>query len=287
MIPVQLDPRTTSAAPVGRRRFLQIGGLGVVTASLVAACGGADSQSGARVGVAPDRTGLPDPVVDDSVLLRTAASLERSVIAVYDKVIGNTDLLAAGLQDAAKRFRDDHSAHAELFDQLTTAAGGEVWSCGNPRLDELLITPVFNAIQGAPAAGTVAAIPTSDDMARDVLNFAHALEELASQTYASLVPQLSEPELRSQAMAVGSQEAKHSSLLALAITGRPDGYLVQPLPADPPKIPTVYAIPSTFGQLAGTQLVVGAEDEVGQRKTYNLETPSLNTFLYAYLTPSC
>jgi rubrerythrin len=285
MIPVQFDPRSSS--PVGRRRFLQIGGLGVATATLVAACGGAESNSGARVGVAPERTDLPDAVITDVVLLRTASSLERSAIAVYDAVIGNTDLLAASLQDAAKRFRDDHVAHAELFEQLTTDAGGEAWSCGNPRIDQLLVAPVFAAIQGAKASGTVAEIPVSDDPKRDVLNFAHALEDLAAQTYQGLVPQFSEPDLRRQAMIIGSQEARHSSLLALAITGRTDGYVVQPAPADPPKIPTVYAIPSTFGLQDGVQLVVGAEDEVGQRKTFNLETPSLNTFVYEYLTPEC
>ena len=287
MIPVQLDPRSSTSSPVGRRRFLQIGGLSVATATLVAACGGAESNSGARVGVAPERTDLPDAIVNDVVLLRTASSLERSAIAVYDAVIGNPDLLAASLQDAAKRFRDDHIAHAELFEQLTTDAGGEAWTCGNPRIDELLAAPVFAAITGAAASGTVAAVPASDDAHRDVLSFAHALEDLATQTYQALVPQFSEPELRSKAMAVGSQEARHSSLLALAITGRTDGYIVQAAPADPPQIPTVYAIPSTFGLQDGTQLVVGAQDEVGQRKTYNLETPSLNTFVYEYLSPEC
>jgi rubrerythrin len=286
MIPVQFDPRT-STSPVGRRRFFQIGGLSVATATLVAACGGAESNSGARVGVAPERTALPDAVVNDVVLLRTASSLERSAIAVYDAVIGNTDLLAAALQDAAKRFRDDHVAHAELFEQLTTDAGGEPWQCGNPRIDQLVVAPVFAAIQGAKASGTVAEVPASDDPQRDVLNFAHALEDLAAQTYQALVPQFSEPELRRQAMVIGSQEARHSSLLALAITGRTDGYVMLEAPADPPQIPVVYAIPSTFGLQDGTQLVVGAQDEVGQRKTYNLETPSLNTFVYEYLTPEC
>lgn len=285
MIPVQLE--STTPAPLGRRRFFQIGGLSIATATLVAACGGAESQSGARVGVAPERTDLPDAVVNDVVLLRTASSLERSAIAVYDAVIGNTDLLASSLQDAAKRFRDDHMSHAELFEQLTTDAGGEPWACGNPRLDDLLVAPVFAAIMGAEASGTVAAVPMSDDPMRDVLNFAHALEDLATQTYQSLVPQFSEPELRRQAMLVGGQEARHASLLALAITGRPDGYVVQPVSADPPQIPTVYAIPSTFGLQDGTPLVIGAQDEVGQRRTFSLETPSLNTLVYEYLTPEC
>ena len=53
------------------------------------------------------------------------------------------------------------------------------------------------------------------------------------------------------------------------------------------EIPTLTAIPSQFGGLAATQIVVGAGDENGTRLKLNLETPSLNSFVYEYVKPSC
>ncbi|MEX1105440.1 MAG: hypothetical protein WEB78_04520, partial [Ilumatobacteraceae bacterium] len=177
------SPDQRRAALVGRRRFLTLGGLSVATASVVAACGGAESSGVARVGLAPTRTELPDASPNDVVYLRTASSIEYSAIAVYDMVIGNTDLLAAELQDAAKRFRDDHAGHAAIFEDLTTEAGGEPWTCGNPRMDEFLVAPVVAKIIGDEATNT----PPSDDPQRDTANFAHALENLAGESYQMFV----------------------------------------------------------------------------------------------------
>ena len=52
------------------------------------------------------------------------------------------------------------------------------------------------------------------------------------------------------------------------------------------EIPTVTAIPSQFGCSAAIQLVVGGGDENGTRLKLNLETPSLNSFVYEYMTPT-
>ncbi len=271
------------AALVGRRRFLQIGGLSVATASVIAACGGTESPGVARIGVVPVRTDLPAAQVNDIVLLRTASSIERSAIAVYETALG-TGLLTGALADAAQRFRDDHAGHADVFDGLTTEAGGEVWSCGNPRIDQLLIAPVLDAIVGNEAKG----IPPSDDPLRDVLNLAQVLETFAGETYQSLVPELTVASLRKESMTIAATEVRHAAILAMVITGTPAGF-VPPVeaPAEVPQIPTVYAIPSRFGQLSGQQLVVGAQDELGGRRTFNVDTPSLNTFVYEYMTPEC
>src|SRR5688572_29651581 len=162
---------------LGRRRLIAIGGLSVVTTALVAACGDeAENESGvARVGNAPTTTALPAAVVTDAVLLRTASSLEHSAISVYDFV------LASGLLDAEnarllERFREDHKAHAVTFESLTADAGGEPWTCGNPRLDDVVFPPLVRAINGGEATDTSPAVAASDDPKRDVLNFAHALE---------------------------------------------------------------------------------------------------------------
>lgn len=275
-------------ALVGRRRFLHLGGFSVATAAVIAACGGSRSDTIARVGVAPTTTALPDPTVNDVVLLRTAASLEYSAINVYDTVIDNSDLLDPALNDVAKRFRDDHAGHAALFDKLTTDAGGEAWGCSNPRIDDLLVAPVLRSIGGGPATDTRPATPPSDDPRRDVLNFAHGLETLAGSTYQALVPALSLPALRKETLVIGTHEVRHAALLALTITGIPAGILPPAeAPAELPTIPVVYAIPGRYGSLGSVQVVLGVADENGARTTYTLETPSLNTFVFEYMTPSC
>jgi rubrerythrin len=295
-----------TAAVVGRRRFLTIGGASIATAALVAACA-EDPRTGiARVGVAPSTTKLPDAVVDDVVLLRTASSLEHSAIAVYEAVIGHTDLLDAAYQDVAKRFRDDHAGHAALFEKLTTEAGGTAWTVGNPRIDQVVLAPILRAILGGPKTDLLPETPASDDIKRDVLNLAHALETLAGETYQALVPIINDAAARKEAITIGTHEVRHAALLAMAITGKPGGYFA---PSDiaaatletPPTvapattvkgaspstpIPTVYSVPSVFALLGQVQLVVGKPNDAGTRLTTNLETPSLNTFVYEYMTPS-
>lgn len=276
------------AALVGRRRFLQIGGFGVATAAVLAACGDESGSEIGRVGNAPTTVPLPDPIINDAVLLRTASSLEYSAIAVYDLVIDNPDLLDPSLNDVAKRFRDDHAGHAALFEKLTTEVGGEPWTCSNPRIDNFVVAPAITLITGAPATEDTAGVEPTDDPRRDVLNFAHGLECLAGATYQSLMAALSLPSLRKESIIIGAQEVRHAAMLALVITGRPDGYVPPAeLPVDPPEFPTVWAAPAAFGALGAIPVVLGAPNESGVRAQINLDTPSLNTFVYEFMTPSC
>jgi hypothetical protein len=307
----------------GRRRFLVVSGAGAAAVALIAACGEQESGDAgiARVGEAPSTTALPTAVVTDAVLLRTASSMEHTIIAMYDRVLegGDQTLVAEESRTYFTQFRENHVAHAETFARLTTEAGGEPWSCPNPRLETIVVTPVFDAINGKAAEGETAATPASDDPERDVLSFAHAMESMAGASYQALVGMLSVPALRMEAIKVAAAVVRHASALALLIT--PESYVtpegieqatgdtvpttsvapsttqdiaavttvgpgdsVAPAPPATP-IPAVYAIPSQFGSLASTQLVVGAPDaETGNRLSLNLETPSLNTFVYEYMT---
>ena len=73
-------------ARVGRREAFKIGGLTVSLAALVAACG--DDRTGdtapGRVGNAPKVEALPDYAVNDVVLLRTASSVENTIVLIYE-----------------------------------------------------------------------------------------------------------------------------------------------------------------------------------------------------------
>ncbi|MEO7371472.1 MAG: ferritin-like domain-containing protein [Ilumatobacteraceae bacterium] len=318
-------------ADFGRRDILRIGGFGVAAAAVMGACGELDRGQVGRVGAVPTTVALPDAVVTNVTLLRTASSLEHSVVNVYSQIIGNSDLLEPKYDDMAKRFMADHQQNATLFEKLTTAAGGTAWTCGNPKFDDTVINPVVERItKGNAATATAKAIAASDDAHRDFLNFLQGLESLGGATYQSFVVSLSDPSLRSAAMTAGARSARHAALLALTInTDRPGGLVnfadaVNAQPGSPPtsmvapsttlqnianqatggsavetptpsdsaappqtEIPTVTAIPSQFGGLAAIQVVVGKGDENGTRLKLNLETPSLNSFVYEYMTPSC
>ena len=301
----------------GRRRFLVIGGAGITMAALIAACGETTEDSGiARVGEAPPTTPLPAAEVNDVVLLRTASSLEHTIIDMYDQVLGGNDLVDALSRQYFTTLRENHVRHADTFETLTTDEGGEAWTCGNPRLEIVVLDPVVRAVVGGAATDTAAATAASDDPQRDVKTFAHAMETLATSSYQAMVALLSKPELRRESAQVATDVARHSSLLALLITGAPAGYVTPegieqatgvttttagptttqdiaaqttvegetPAPPSTP-IPAVFAIPGQFGSLGATPLVVGAPDpETGNRLSLNLDTPSLNTFVYEYIT---
>jgi rubrerythrin len=262
-----------------RRHFFRIGGLGVATVTVAAACAGAESPGIARVGVAPTTTDLPDGAVSDVVLLRTAASIEYTAIDVYN-VLGEAGIVPDTAADAVARFVADHTAHAEAVNAVIEELGGEPFTCANPRLMELTVPAILAAINGDEATGK----QPSDDPSRDALNVAFALETYAAETYQAFIPMLSVPELRRAAITIGGDEARHSAILAIAITGRPAGYAEFQAPAAPPQIPVAYAMPTTFGSLAGQQLVIGAEDEVGQRTIVALDSPAANTYVYDYLS---
>jgi Ferritin-like domain len=309
-----------------RRDILRIGGFGVATAAVISACGEHERGEVGRVGAVPTTVKLPDVTTTNVALLRTASSLEHSIINVYSQVIGNSDLLDPQYDDMAQRFMDDHADHAAVFEQLTTAAGGTAWTCGNPKIDDVIIQPILDRIiKGVPATATATAISASDDPRRDILNFTHGLEALAGASYQAFVALFSDPTLRSEAMKVGARASRHAALLAMTINpDRPGGLVnfsdaVNAEPASPPtttiapsttlqniadgpgaalpspttesvpqtEIPTVTAVPAQFGGLGPIQLVVGAGDENGTRLKLNLETPSLNSFVFEYMTPSC
>ncbi len=315
---------TSNDAPrsASRRDVLRIGGLSVASAAVISACVEHVRGEVGRVGAVPTTAKLPDAIVTNVTLLRTASSLEHSIVNVYDQIIGKSNLLDPKHNDMFTRFRDDHVSDAKVFEDLTTAAGGTAWTCGNPKLDDVIMNPVLNRVTKATPATTISkAIQPSDDPHRDMLNFAHGLESLGAATQQAFVSMFTDPALRAKAMTVGAREARHAALLALTINpDRPGGLVnftdaVNAEPASPPttvapttttqniaapagggkpapavqltEIPSLTAIPSQFGGLAAIQIVVGAGDENGTRLKLNLETPSLNSFVYEYVKPSC
>lgn len=296
---------TRMDALVGRRQLFRLGGLTVASGAVLAACA-YDAGDPGPVGFGDEPQEAPDVEVNDVVLLRTASSLEHVAIDVYQLVI-DAGVLTGVAGDVAKRFQADHRQHAETFEALTEEFGGEPFTCANPKIWSALIDPVWTRITvGIAATDAAKAIPASDNVPLDALNVAHALEAIAGSTYQALVSAFSQPQLRRDAMEVGKVEARHAAVLALAIN--PGGYL----PVDPSDTPATtttvadtipkdvnttapageepapvaedrpvpVALPGAFGNLGALVLVVGAGDENGVRLKTNVETPSLNSFVY-------
>lgn len=205
-------PSTSLTDALPRRRFLALGGFSVATAAVLAACGGPGGEGagkGARVaqaGESPVTTALPERVVNDVVLLRTASSLEHSAVAIYDKAFG-MNLLTGEAAEFAKRFQDHHAAYAKFFEGLTTDAGGTPFTTENPAVTKNIVTPAY------------AAIEASADKAGDLRNMLHSLENVITETYQSFVPLLTVPKLRAAVMSVGAAEARHAAVWAGILGG--------------------------------------------------------------------
>ncbi len=256
-----------------RRSLLRNSGIVLSFGAIVAACGGdrGGSSDPGRLGVAAPAPTLPAVELDDGVLLRTAQSLEYTAIAVYDAAAG-LDVLSAAELALVQRFVSDHQRHADDLGALIARADAEEFTCPNPFIMDRAVIPILAAFEG------------SDDLHRDVLNVAYAFESLAGASYQALVSELADTSLRTPAMLIGSEEHRHAAALAAAIN--PDA-LINPvlLAGDPVDVdgdgfPVPYAVPATFGQLTGIELIVGAPSDEGGRFTTQLQTPADNTFVY-------
>jgi len=284
---------------VDRRGFFRIGGLAVAATAVFAACREKEPKDPIPVsGQSPDFESAKNKPVTDIVLLRTASSLEWSIIDVYQKLLNNGFIEDPAVIDLLLIFQSHHVSHADAFAKATTEAGGTACTQPNSKITHDLFDPILATIAGAGGNG-----------AEDSNAFAHALETLAGATYQTFTPSLSQPALRRAAMAVGAIEARHASVLAVLLNpaelvGSSSGSPAAPddtaptttavfvgVPTSTPAVTTtvvesaaeaniIVAIPGAFGSRAPIPLTVGPSAEGVIRKAVNLETPSLNSYLY-------
>ena len=263
---------------ITRRDALRVSGLTVFGATFLAACG---KQSGVQQsdnisseGEATPLAELPEGVVSDVVLLRTAASLEYNAIDTYTAALDGGLLTGdyAKLTDAVKRFRDDHIAHASALNGLIVALGGREHTCANERIHRIYIQPALELITASD----------NPDLAKDVVALAHALENVATQTYQGVVTSLSAPNLRADAIRIAQDEARHAVVLAQVLNG---GYAsVGPTTNEATGKPNIASVPAPYGPLATIPLTIGAPSAEGLKTSLSLETPSLNSLIYDYVS---
>lgn len=265
---------------LARRRFLEIGGLSVVSAAILAACGGTGDQGSVPIaGTSPTTAKAPERKVTDATYLRTSASLERSVIDAYDQAI-ELNVLPAGLAADADDFRRHHEDYADLFDQLTTANGGKAFGEPNAAVQLAFVKPAFLL---AAKAG---------NKPEDVVRILYAMEELATETCQQFTPLLTKPPLRGSIMSVGGAEARQAAILANAIAGT----LAVPAQLPPPDATTtsaagttttepavggaadvapLFQVPGAFQPLTSVQITIGI-------RTLTADPLGPNSYMYEY-----
>lgn len=260
-----------------RRDLLRMSGVSLASGLVLAACGKqaevVDDDAITILGQSPVTTPLAEAEVTDAVLLRTAASLEYNAIETYAAAL-DLGVLKGDLRkvvEIAKRFSADHSEHADAVNSLAVKLGAKEFRCSNTRITESYISPALKLI-------------TADDnpnQAIDVVALAHAVENLAAQTYQGVVALLTDPMLRADAIRIGQQEARHAAILAQILN--PGLKNVGPTSDAKTGKPNIAAVPAAFGSLANIQLVVGKPKPDGTRTTLLLETPSLNSLVYDFV----
>lgn len=183
---------------INRRRFIQIGGVTIASAAILAAC--SDSDDDDSSGGGGDGGGNGDGAQGsdtDITILRTASSLEELAVAIYQTAIDSGLVTTMAVVDAATLFQSQHQEHAALFEGATEDAGGEPFTEPNPAVMEQL-QPAIDAL--ADETG--------------VVQLAYDLENVAAQTYQSAVGAFTDASFNVATMSVGGVEARHAAVLA-------------------------------------------------------------------------
>jgi hypothetical protein len=266
--------------PRTRRDALKLGGLTLSLGAVIAACGddrGGDDDPG-RVGNAPVVTEPEAHTVDDTVLLRTASSLELSGAQLYENVLAR-GLISSAQTPLIERLIEDHAATAEEMALLTAGEGATPWRCTNNWILQREVEPVLDAIA------------ESDQPAVDVLTLAISFEDIAAATHQQLAGTLTKSEHRLATANAAALNSRHSAWLSIQGAGS-DAYFSPTLVGGETELTAEgvlpqYAISSRFGSLAAIELIVGPEDEAGVRPKYTLRTPAENALIYHELTATC
>ncbi len=183
-----------------RRGFLRVGGLSVVTAAVLAACGTSEEAEEAAEEAEEQR---PEGAQKDIDILRTASSLEVLAVSVYRMASDGGLLRTAAIGDAAKLFQAHHDEHARLFQAATRKLGGRAFEAPNPVVMQTMQEPLRN-VKTEP----------------EVVKLIRGVEMALAATFQANVGQVVDKTLNATLMSVGAVEARHAALLS-TVLGEP------------------------------------------------------------------
>ena len=219
-----LDPEAGASAEakasflgVPNRRTFMFGGVVLAGGAVLAACGkkktGQVAESGALPTVpASTTTTAPGSAANDKVLLRTAQSIEILAIDTYQKALDSGLLTDKSMKDLVALFQSQHQDHSNALADAIRTAGA---------------TPVTTANEYLASEVVDKAVAALTDQ-KSVLVLAREIENIAAQTYTEAGGVFSTPALRQSGMSIGEIEARHVTVLNLAL-----GYAPVPLPLMP------------------------------------------------------
>jgi hypothetical protein len=264
-----------------RRRILVAGGFSVAAAAVIAACASDPAKPQVpQAGIAPSTTGLPDQVVTDEVMLRTCSSLEHSLVAAYNTILG---LATIKPETAAmvRNFATHHTAHASYYENLTRDIGGQPFTGPNSAFDANIVTPALQSMAQA-----------NNDPA-DIQWFVYGMENVAAGSFQLFVQSITKAAVRANVMTVGGVEARHAAIASGMI---PTGTPVPPVPASQAtgaapsttaggtttttpanQLVAVSQVPGPFGSLATVSVAIANKE---------LSWPLLGPNSYEYLPTS-
>jgi rubrerythrin len=202
---------------VPTRRTFMVGGVVLAGGALLAACGKKKNGQTAESGALPVKpstttTTAPGSPVTDKVLLQTAQSIEVLAVQTYQKALDSGLITDATVTQVAQLFQSQHQEHADALSTYIRQTGGTVVTTPN----EYLAKAVVDA--------EVAALTDQ----KSVLILARDVENIAAQTYANAAGVFTTGALRQAGMTIGETEAKHITVLNIAL-----GYTPVPLPILP------------------------------------------------------
>ena len=202
--------------PSSRKRFLTaVGGTGAVAAfgALLAACGGSDkkssgSGSGAATGTTPAaNSGETDMFgKGDLGIVAYALTLEYLEADFYRQA-GASGKLKGKVLSLAKQFGEEEATHVKALEDALKKAGGKL------------------------PAKPKGKFPLKDE--KSILTLAATVEDLGASAYLGQAARIKDKEILAAALSIHAVEARHASVLNLAIgkTITPDGAFAAPTDA--------------------------------------------------------
>jgi hypothetical protein len=254
---------THSRPSYSRRNLLLSGGTIAAAGAVLAACGGSEPATIARIGISPTTVKLPDEKVTDTVLLRTAMSFEAMIAALLsDPAVSS--IAPASAKPVIAAFANSRTATMAALSSLTTARGAQPVTEPNQKLMQSYGNTVLDLIKDGNSEA-------------DALALTLALETLTASTYQYFVSLTAEPALRAEMMRVGAGASRRAAVAAQLINGGTKAFGPG---VNDEGVAIVATLPRAFGPLSTVQVGLGKPNEVGSLTTVLMDTPSINSFIY-------
>ncbi len=189
-----------------RRQFLVIGGTAVAGAAVLSACGPDSPVNSSGTVASTDVPPTAPPVVAsakdkaaDVESLRTATSLELSIVAAYTKLLASPKLTGAEARSWITTLQGHHRQYVTDLGKLITASDGKPYTKANKFVDDNLVAPLLKTASSES----------------DLLALAATLEQAAAATLVLETGSLSVQDNRYGVMTIAGAESRNVSLLKL------------------------------------------------------------------------